>query len=148
MKSLAELQMIPEIGPQVRKLLECFIYVGDGPNHAPRIKHEVIANGRVPFYERKGDDGDYLGDRYRHWFRYQMERGDNMKLGLVASKDAGEPFFAGENKYGYDYYSPYLQLRKMGRLETLVLGNFRASMGMGMVMNNSVSSRPIFLSCR
>ena len=137
MKSLAELQMIPEIGPQVRKLLECFIYVGDGPKYAPRIKHEVIANGRVPFYERKGDDGDYLGDRYRHWFRYQMERGDNMKLGLVASKDAGEPFFAGKNKYGYDYYSPYLQLRKMGRLETLVLGNFRASMGMGMVMNNS-----------
>lgn len=137
MKSLAELKMIPEIGPQVRKLLECFIYVGDGPKHAPRIKHEVIANGRVPFYERKGDDGDYLGDRYRHWFRYQMECGDNMKLGLVASKDAGEPFFAGKNKYGYDYYSPYLQLRKMGRLETLVLGNFRASMGMGMVMNNS-----------
>lgn len=137
MKSLAELQMIPEIGPQVRKLLECFIYVGDGPKQAPHIKHEVIANGRVPFYEREGDKEGYLGDRYRHWFRYQIERGDNMKLGLVASKDAGEPFFANKNKYGYDYYSPYLQLKKMGRVETLVLGNFRASMGMGMVMNNS-----------
>ena len=29
MKSLAELQMIKEIGPQVRKLLECFVYIGD-----------------------------------------------------------------------------------------------------------------------
>lgn len=137
MKSIAELQMIPEIGPQMRKLLECFVYVGEGPKQTPRIKHELIANGRVPFYERKGDKDGYLGDRYRHWFRYQMERSDQMKLGIVASKDAGEPFFADKNKYGYDYYSPYLQLKKMGRLETLVLGNFRVSMGMGMVMNNS-----------
>ena len=122
MKSLAELQMIPEIGPQIRKLLECFIYVGDGPKQSPRFKHEVIVNGRVPFYEREGDKEGYLGDRYRHWFRYQIERGDDLKLGLVASKDAGEPFFADKNKYGYDYYSPYLQLKNVGRLETLVFG--------------------------
>ena len=137
MKSLAELQMIKEIGPQVRKLLECFVYVGDEPKQKTRFRHELVANGRVPFYERKGDKDGYLGDRYRHWLRYQVERGDNMKLGIVASKDAGEPFFTNENKYGYDYYSPYLQLKKMGHLETLVLGNFRTSMGMGMVMNNS-----------
>ena len=117
MKSLAELQMIKEIGPQVRKLLECFVYVGDEPKQKARFRHELVANGRVPFYERKGDKDGYLGDRYRHWFRYQVERGDNMKLGIVASKDAGEPFFT--------------------NLETLVLGNFRTSMGMGMVMNNS-----------
>ena len=137
MKSLAELQMIKEIGPQVRKLLECFVYVGDEPKQKTRFRHELVANGRVPFYERKGDKDGYLGDRYRHWLRYQVERGDNMKLGIVASKDAGEPFFTNENKYGYDYYSPYLQLKKMGHLETLVLGNFRTYMGMGMVMNNS-----------
>ena len=137
MKSLAELRMIKEIGPQVRKLLECFVYVGDEPKQKTRFRHELVANGRVPFYERKGDKDGYLGDRYRHWLRYQVERGDNMKLGIVASKDAGEPFFTNENKYGYDYYSPYLQLKKMGHLETLVLGNFRTSMGMGMVMNNS-----------
>ena len=71
MKSLAELQTIPEIGPQVGKLLECFVYVGDGPKYTPRIKHELIVNGRVPFYERKGDDDVYIGDKYRHWFRYQ-----------------------------------------------------------------------------
>lgn len=137
MKSLAELRMIKEIGPQVRKLLECFVYVGDEPKQKSRFRHELVTNGRVPFYERKGDKDGYLGDRYRHWLRYQVERGDNMKLGIVASKDAGEPFFTNENKYGYDYYSPYLQLKKMGHLETLVLGNFRTSMGMGMVMNNS-----------
>ena len=121
MKSTAELQMITEIGPQTRKLLECFIYVGNGAKTTIRTKHELIVNAKLP----------------SHWLRYQMERGDQMKLGLVASQDAGEPFFANKNKYGYDYYSVYLQLKKLGCVETLVVGNFRASMGMGMVMNNS-----------
>ena len=55
MKSLAELQMITEIGPQTRKLLECFIYIGDGSKAALYTRHELTANARVPFYERKGD---------------------------------------------------------------------------------------------
>ena len=124
MKSMAELMMIREIEPQMRKLLECFIYAGEESKSKIRTKHELIASYKVD---------------YRHWFRYQMEQGDKLKLGLVASQDADEPFFSGKNKLGYDYYSPYLQLKKLGRLETLVLGNFRVSMGMGMVMNNSFS---------
>ena len=124
MKSLAELMMIREIEPQMRKLLGCFIYAGEESKSKIRTKHEFIACYKVD---------------YRHWFRYQMEQGDKLKLGLVASQDADEPFFSGKNKLGYDYYSPYLQLKKLGRLETLVLGNFRVSMGMGMVMNNSFS---------
>ena len=124
MKSLAELMMIREIEPQMRKLLGCFIYAGEESKSKIRTKHELIACYKVD---------------YRHWFRYQMEQGDKLKLGLVASQDADEPFFSGKNKLGYDYYSPYLQLKKLGRLETLVLGNFRVSMGMGMVMNNSFS---------
>ena len=124
MKSMAELMMIREIEPQMRKLLGCFIYAGEESKTKIRTKHELIASYKVD---------------YRHWFRYQMEQGDKLKLGLVASQDADEPFFSGKNKLGYDYYSPYLQLKKLGRLETLVLGNFRVSMGMGMVMNNSFS---------
>ena len=137
MKSLAELMMIREIGAQERQLLQCFVYAGDEPKVAARAKHELTASAQMPMYERKGDREGYLGDKYRHWLRYQMKIDDKMKLGLVASKDAGEPFFKDKNKYGYDYYSPYLELKKLGRLETLVLGNYRVSMGMGMVMNNS-----------
>ena len=137
MKSMAELMMIREIGPQERQLLQCFVYAGDEPKTAMHAKHELTASAQIPMYERKGDRKGYLGDKYRHWLRYQMKIGDKIKLGLVASKDAGEPFFKDKNKYGYDYYSPYLEMKKLGRLETLVLGNYRVSMGMGMVVNNS-----------
>lgn len=144
MKSVGELMMIRSLGEVQRRLLTYFIYVGDDASQrSPRLgdvlkygRHELTATMRIPFYEREGDHEQYLGYPYRHWMRYQFSYGDYVKLGLVGAQDAGEPFFANRNKWGYDYYSSYLQLRNLGRLETLVLGNYRMSMGMGLVMNN------------
>ena len=147
MKSAGELMMIPSLGYQERRLLTYFIYVGEESEEKfPTIKqimkygrHELMATGRIPFYERKGDHEGYQGPPYRHWLRYQFTYGDYLKLGLVGAQDAGEPFFAGENRWGYDYYSPYLQLKQMGCVESLVLGRYRASLGMGLILNSSFS---------
>ena len=147
MESLGELQMIRSLDYAQRRLLSFFVCVGEEPPAAlPTLrdiarygKNELMATGRVPFYERKGDREGYLGPKYRHWLRYQFTYGDQVKAGLVGAQDAGEPFFTRQNKWGYDYYSFYLQLRNMGRIETLVAGNYRVSMGMGLVMNNSFS---------
>ena len=147
MESLSELQMIRSLDYAQRRLLTYFVFVGEEPPAAlPTLKdiakygqNELMAYARVPFYNRKGDIDGYLGPKYRHWLRYQFTYGDQVKLGLVASQDAGEPFFANRNKWGYDYYSFYLQLRNFRRLESLVIGNYRVSMGMGLVMNNSFS---------
>ena len=144
MKSVGELMMIRSLGEVQRRLLSYFIYVGDDVSQrSPQLgdvlkygRHELTTTMRIPFYEREGDHEQYLGYPYRHWMRYQFSYGDYVKLGLVGAQDAGEPFFANRNKWGYDYYSSYLQLRNLGRLETLVLGNYRVSMGMGLVMNN------------
>lgn len=138
MKSVAELQMIPEINEQTRQLLQFFIYIGDVAQQDKRVRHELTALVNIPI-DAQNENHNYLGSSYKHWFRYQMAVGDYMKLGLVGAQDKGEPFFSHGNRYGYDYYSPYFEWRKRGRLETLVLGNYRVSMGMGMVMNNSFS---------
>ena len=151
MESLGELAMIRELDYSQRRLLTYFIYIDEQESEndrqqAPSLKdlakyghHELIATGRVPFYERKGDKDGYLGPKYRHWLRYQFSYGEQVKAGLVGAQDAGEPFLANKNRWGYDYYSFYAQLRNIGRLESLVVGNYRVSMGMGLVMNNSFS---------
>ena len=147
MKSLNELLMIRSLGYAQRRLLSYFIYVGDEKERGfPPLKeitkygrHELIGTVRVPFYERKGDKVGYLGYPYRHWLRYQLTYGDAIKMGLVGAQDAGEPFFSNKNRWGYDYYSLYLQLRNLGRLGYLCLGNYRVSMGMGLVMNSEFS---------
>ena len=144
MKSLGELLMIRSLDYTQRRLLSRFVYVGEEkergfPTLGEMAKyghHELMATARIPFYERKGDQDGYLGYPYRHWMRYQFTDGDYLKLGLVGAQDAGEPFFANRNKWGYDYYSLYLQVRHLGRVESLCLGNYRVSMGMGLVMNS------------
>ena len=146
MKSLAELQMIRSLDYQRRRLLEYFVAIDDGKQkrNFPNLKtmaqygrHELMATAKVPLYERKGDSEAYKGWPYRHWFRYQFSYGDDVKAGLVGAQDAGEPFFANKNRLGYDYYSYYLQLKNWWKLESLVVGKYRVSMGMGLIANNS-----------
>ncbi len=102
-------------------------------------RHELAAMLKVPFYDRKGDRNGYLGHKYKHWLRYSYTAGRRFRAGLVASQDAGEPFFAGRNAAGYDYYSAYVMLRDVGRVKALALGRYRLRFGMGLAVNNSWS---------
>ena len=87
-------------------------------------KHEVMGMLKVPFYERKGDasgtDG-YLGYPYKHGLRYQFRYGNSVKLGFVASQDAGEPFFGGRNTMGYDLFL-LSSGKEPGQMENITLG--------------------------
>ena len=147
MKSLGELLMIRSLSYGQRQLLSAFVFVGEDPSEGfPSLqkvfqngRHELMTTARIPFYKRRGDNDGYLGYPYRHWLRYQFTSGDAVKAGIVGAQDAGEPFFANRNRWGYDYYSLYLQLRNLGPLETLCVGNYRVSMGMGLVMNSDFS---------
>ena len=144
MKSLGELLMIRSLDEPRRRLLACVCEVGDGPKTSfPRLKeilrdghHELMATARIPFQQK---DDAYLGSPLRHWLRYQFNDGDYLKFGLVGANDAGEPFFADRNRWGYDHYSVYLQLQGLGRLSSLCLGHYRVSLGMGLVMNTQTS---------
>ena len=145
MKSLAELQMIRSLDYQRRQLLTFFVRIDDDEQKQgfPSLKtitqygrHELMATAKIPFYERRGDNEVYKGWPYRHWLKYQFSYDDQVKAGLVGAQDAGEPFFANKNRWGYDYYSYYVQIKHWGRLESLVLGKYRVSMGMGLIANN------------
>ena len=145
-KSMNELRMIKTLDLTQTELLRYFTFVEDERVEPgfPRLsnilkygRHETMANVRVPFYQRKGDENGYIGYPYRHWLRYKMSYGDYVKAGFVGSQDAGEPFFADKNKAGYDFYSYYLQIRKLGRIDNAVVGKYKLSTGMGLVLNNS-----------
>ncbi len=147
MKTLGELAMIPSIDYSTRQLLNYFVCCREQPvATVPRMdnilkygRHEVMATARVPFYERRGDKEGYLGYPYRHSLRYQFRYGSRLKVGVTGSQDAGEPFFGSHNKMGYDDYSLYAEAHGLGRLTSLVVGRYRASFGMGLVMSNSFS---------
>lgn len=147
MKSLGELAMIPSISWQQRQLLGSFVYVStENVSHFPTLqniarygKHELVGMVKIPFYDRKGDVNGYSGYKYKHSVRYQFRYGDYVKLGLLGAQDAGEPFGGGKNKLGYDFYSFYLQVRKLGRWKNITLGRYRLHEGLGLVLNNDFS---------
>ena len=146
MRSLGELRMIRSLDYLQIRLLPFFVYVTDddrlktGDNRLKtkdKIKSTLSGTLRVPFYRREGDRNGYLGYPYRHTLRYELTRGNSLRAGLVGAQDAGEPFFANNNKWGYDAYSYYVQLKKTGRLDNLVVGKYRMSAGMGLVLGQS-----------
>lgn len=76
-----------------------------------------------------------MGYGYYHNLRYSFHYRDQIYAGITAEKDAGEPFFTGQNKKGYDFYSLYLLIRNIGHFKALALGNYRVSYGYGLVIN-------------
>ena len=143
-----ELQMIPSLSMDIRRLLQTFTFIGHQPPQTslPRLdslwhwgKQEVTASLNVPFYQRKGDQNGYLGYPYKHTVRYRFHYGSRVQFGLLGAQDAGEPFFAAGNRTGYDHYAWFLMLRRIGSIEALAVGQYRLSFGMGLVMNGGFS---------
>lgn len=141
-----ELYLVPSLDRQTILLLDQFLTFSPAlpSDTIPSLrnvlkygKNELLAYFNLPFYERKGDKNGYLGYKYKHWLRYSFNYGQRVKAGITASQDAGEPFFAGKNSTGYDFYSFYILLRDMRRLKDLALGRYRLRFGMGLVMNTS-----------
>ena len=148
MRSLGELRMVRSLDYQQLRLLPFFVMVSDEPAESPhtfprldtllsRSRHTLTTTLRVPFYQRRGDRNGYLGYPYRHTLRYELKSGNHLRLGLVGAQDAGEPFFAKGNGWGYDTYSYYVQLKQLGRLANLVAGKYKLSAGMGLVLGHS-----------
>lgn len=143
-RSWSELQMLTTLDPERRHLLKHFIYIGDSPTKKKTLRldsafchgrHQLLLTGKLPLYRRKGDHDGYLGQPYRHTLRYQMTYHDKVKFGLTGAQDAGEPFFSDKNRWGYDHYSYYLQLKDLGVIRNLCLGMYQVQLGMGLVMN-------------
>ena len=142
-----ELQLVKGIDRATIDLLLPFVVVLPVDNSPFRLKnmwkrigkhgrHEFLTRFDIPLYERKGYQHTYLGPAVYNSVKYAFRYSDCLYAGVVAEKDAGEPFAALHNKAGYDYYSFYLFLQHFGKLKSLALGNYRLSFGQGLVVSN------------
>jgi hypothetical protein len=81
----------------------------------------------------------YLGSKGRIFSRYRYQYKNLLQFGFVGDKDAGEQFFRGTQKYGFDFYSLHLFARKIGRVQSLALGDFTVNMGQGLIQWQSLA---------
>ena len=157
MITVNELLAVEGMDLQTRRLLSSFIYVDKTVDKPVKLKirnilkygkHELTTRLDIPFQQKAGyadydeetlqesPNKKYLGDPFYTNLRYRFHYSNHVYAGLTAEKDAGEPFFSGHNKKGYDSYSGYLFLSDIGRLKSLALGHYRASYGYGLVINS------------
>lgn len=96
----------------------------------------VIFTMSKPTYTRQGyRDGSYHGYDLSHSLRYRYNS-KRLQIGFTASQDAGEPFFAGTNTKGWDFYTGFARMKNMGIVQNMVVGHYQMSLGMGLIMNS------------
>ncbi len=113
-----------------------------------KARHEVQGRFDKTLTERAGyralpdslleryPNRNYLGEDFYTSLRYSLSYYNKLQVGFTAEKDAGEPFFVKGYRKGYDHHGVHLMLRDVGKLKTVVLGDYRLSFGQGLVLNN------------
>jgi hypothetical protein len=75
----------------------------------------------------------YPGSPLKVLFRYRYQYRDQLQYGITGDKDAGEQFFAGKQRYGFDFYSFHFFVRRLGFINAFALGDFIINLGQGLV---------------
>ena len=138
-----ELQSIPKWDVSAIQMILPYIKIGQAQNINEQLlsrlkgQHSLIMEFSRVLERPAGYDtsfrNHYLGtpDHIRLRYRYQFK--DLLQFGISGEKDAGEQFFKGAQKAGFDFYSFYLFLRKIGHIKAVALGDFTVNMGQGLI---------------
>lgn len=84
-------------------------------------------------------DSRYLGDPMHYYVRYSFNYKNKLSWGITADKDPGEEFFTGTQKNGFDFYSAFFMVKDIGPIKTIVLGDYYAQFGQGLVVFSGYS---------
>jgi len=104
------------------------------------MRTQWVGEEQAGYMSKKGEQvSNYPGDKYKLYAKYKMYYKQQIKFGLTAEKDPGEQFFEGNQKKGFDFYSAYVQIRKRGIVDHLVIGDFDCKMGQGLICSNGMS---------
>ncbi len=136
-RSEGELRLVPELGARELRWLRLCASVGsEKPAAVPFVsktyRHEVMTRVDVPLYEREGWP---WARGVANRLRYTAQIGSHWDFGLRAEKDAGEPMFNRQNPL-WDAWGGHAMLSRWRFVETLIVGDFKAAMGEGLVINN------------
>lgn len=89
----------------------------------------------------KRPNARYLGSPQAYLLKYRYRSGNRLQFGITAEKDAGEQFFKGKNKFGFDFYSIHFYIRNVSVFKQIAVGDYQLSFGQGLVMNTGFSTQ-------
>ncbi|AEV96570.1 hypothetical protein Niako_0170 [Niastella koreensis GR20-10] len=138
-----ELQAVPAWDvPSIKRLLP-YVTVSDQKNIVENLG-ERFKNGEQTLLLRLAQtvstSGEaakttqsYLGSAAALMVRYKYNYKNLLQFGITGDKDAGEQFFKGTQKNGFDFYSFHFFARKLGIIQSLAIGDFTVGFGQGLI---------------
>lgn len=149
--SIYEIPAIDGFTEEDMRRLAALTVIAPPPKRRPTFR-ELLRSSKSVLWIRYGQvverqDG-YDTTRASHYdgspphlqFRYDFTIRQNFGFRIAGEKDAGEQFFRGNQKYGFDHYSGSLYARNIGLLKYAVIGDYRLNFGQVLVLGSSMMS--------
>lgn len=159
--TLTELAFIDGFDRQTAEAVIPFLYTGDPSDPDPvnlisavkRGRHDMIMRWERLIQQRKGYNQPannnlspgYPGSPDKLLLKYRFKSKDNIRAGITAEKDPGElliPVWKNDSisknpalsGYSPDFLSAHVQLNNIGKLKTIVLGDYHLRFGQGLTL--------------
>lgn len=153
LNSVYELQAIPGWDISTIKKILPYIEVSNAINPVSDIgdrlkkgEHSILIRVTQVLERSKGYLLDssvaknyYPGSPQKLYFRYKYVYKNLLQFGVLGEKDAGEQFFKGGQKQGFDFYSAHIFIRRLGIIKALAIGDYTVNMGQGLTQWQSLA---------
>lgn len=154
-----ELLLVPGLSQQFARMALPYVTVTAEALPTPvarRAHHRVLVESNRCVNQRAGysnvspeavaADSAYRGNAWHHKVRYLYNSGSTVRAALTVEKDPGEPYRQGAPWVGdsYNYFWSYRSDRSA--LRQLIVGDYRAAMGCGLMLNQQFSMGKNMLS--
>ncbi|MNV05884.1 hypothetical protein D3C71_962370 [compost metagenome] len=149
--SIYELQSLKYWDLNTIYLVLPFIKVDDRLENLHITFKDAIKNGNIEWFTRyqrtperkKGytpvsdsvlnnSNGYYHGNADKYYTRLRYTYRTNISLGFTAEKDAGEEFFKGSQKNGFDFYSFHAFYKGGKYIRAVAAGDYQIQIGQGL----------------
>jgi hypothetical protein len=145
--NIYELQAVPGWDVALIKILRPYITVSNRLKFAGNLKsrftdgeNTILIRSTNVLEKSQGYSNNgsattnfYRGSRQKSLTRYKYIYKNLLQYGVTAEKDAGEEFFKGRQRSGFDFYSAHLFVRNLGVIKSLAIGDFTVNLGQGLI---------------
>jgi Helix-hairpin-helix motif len=149
--NIYELQAIPLWDIGLIQRIRPFVSVAENTVLFTTVKdrlrrgdHSVLVRLSQILEQSKGYLADsasnfYPGSPQKLLVRYKYQFKNLLQYGILAEKDAGEQFFKGKQRQGFDFYSIHFFAKEIGIIKSLALGDFTVNLGQGLTQWQSLA---------